>query len=234
MIFFTLGLLWRHCNIQVKFIAFVFTHFLNSAFHLLNKVAVKFRVEVITFVFVKTLDWLVVFAKVFPNNADDSFLHLLFKNMILSTGVDFIKEFFFPFLVSIVGLLLWHGSDGLMLEILRKHLKILPSESFHSDCYLFRKIVIRVLWERPFDKLFQGNNFIGSRLRLWRGDRSHWVWKSNAAVDVCLAIFKDRGRFSLVNVLLNTFRSRFLDGRGNGFEVDALDCFGGARGHKFF
>ena len=100
-------LLLRHCHVFVQFVLFSLDDFLDGKSHLLDKVSVELRVEMVSLFFIKAFNSLrVLLMEVILHNSYNGFLHLFFHDVVLSRGVDFIKEFFLAFLKSFSSLLL--------------------------------------------------------------------------------------------------------------------------------
>jgi hypothetical protein len=100
-------LLLRDCHVFVQFVLFSLDNFLDGKSHLLDKVSIELRVEVVSLIFIQALHSLrVLLVEVLLHNAYNGFLHLFFHDVVLTRGVDFIKEFLLAFLKSLSSLLL--------------------------------------------------------------------------------------------------------------------------------
>jgi hypothetical protein len=118
MVLFALSLFPGNTDVQMELVTFILAHLLNGAFHLLYEVTVEFRVEMIALILVKTLNRFILFAKMLAHNTNDRFLHLLFKNVVLSASVDFVEKFFLSLLVGGICFLLRHWDGSLILKFL--------------------------------------------------------------------------------------------------------------------
>lgn len=83
------GLCWRDGDHQVKLVLLGLDHFLHSLAHLLDQVDVQLTVELVTTVFLKSLQGTSLF-KMFSHNPDNGFLHLFLQNMVFAFRVYFI------------------------------------------------------------------------------------------------------------------------------------------------
>lgn len=80
----------------------------------MDQVDIQFRVELVTGVFLETLQDPRLL-EVLSDDADNSFLHFFFQNMVFALGVDLIQEFFFALFISLICLLLAHWDFALGL-----------------------------------------------------------------------------------------------------------------------
>lgn len=103
----TRELLLRNSHVFVQLVLFSLNNFLHCESHLLDEVGVELRIEVVSFILVKTLDSLrILFVEMLFNDANYRLLHLFLHDVVLSRGVNFIKEFLFTLLKSLGSLFL--------------------------------------------------------------------------------------------------------------------------------
>jgi len=160
MLTLTISLLSRDRNHQVELILFSLHDFANGFPHLLHQVNVELRVELVTRVLFETLQG-TSHLEVFSDDADDSLLHLLFKDVVLAASVDFVKEFLLALIVSLISFFLRHWDLSLSLQVLLEHLVVFSCQGFNGNRYLLSEVIIARFGERPHDQLLQGQDVAG-------------------------------------------------------------------------
>ena len=94
----------------------------------------------IDLIFVKTHE-LASFAKVLLDNSNDRFLHFFLQNMVLSTGVDIIEEFFAATFVLVFGFSVCFSGGLSLCEVILETGIVLTSQRFDCNSDLLAEIV---------------------------------------------------------------------------------------------
>ena len=137
--------------------------------HLPDQELIKFRVEVISLILVKTSNCQIIPLIMLFDNPNDRLLHLFLQDVILTLSVDFVEELFLLLIkLSLKGI----SSKVLILLLLNvclKHVVELLGKRFSSKCHLLAEVIARVLRIRPGDELLLVHDLRYCWLRLFRG-----------------------------------------------------------------